>query len=248
MNTINVCLIQARMESSRLPGKVLLPLYKAMCAIDVLYERLLRSSMITEIIFIIPEVCTSDALHDYIQRLGANVVRGSANDLVARHLQAISSIHECNIVRITSDCPLVDPAWVDKCIYLHNENRADYTSTYTPAAESLFCNGADIEVFSKSMLKHLYAQYPSQKDREHVTFPLWDGRMKHIKHLKMSRYLEQDFSDARLTLDYQEDLEVIRNILSDADDIHLSLESLVLIYRKLSCNKQNGSFDFAAGW
>jgi len=248
MNTINVALIQARMESSRLPGKVLLPLYKDMCAIDVLYERLLRSRMITKTIFIIPEASTSDALHDYIRRLGASVVRGSTNDLVARHLQAISSIHECNIIRVTSDCPLVDPAWVDKCIYLHNENCADYTSTYTPAPESLFCNGADIEVFSKSMLQHLYVQYPSHKDREHVTFPLWDGRMKHIKHLKMSRYLGQDFSDVRFTLDYQEDLEVIRSVLADADDIHLSLEILVAIYRKLSCNKLNGSFDYAAGW
>ena len=248
MNDINVCLIQARMESSRLPGKVLLPLYKEMCAIDIIYQRLLRSREISKIIFIIPEDGTSDALYDYITGLGASVVRGSANDLVSRHLQAVSGINDCNILRITSDCPLVDPSWVDKCIALHNKNDADYTSTYTPAHESLFCNGSDIEIFSKSMLQHLYVQYPSPKDREHVTFPLWDGRMQHIKHLKMSSCLQANFSDVRITLDYPADLEVIRRVLAEAGSIFLPLERLVQIYRNLSCNQQNGSINYAAGW
>lgn len=248
MNTLNVCLIQARMESSRLPGKVLLPLYKDMCAIDILHERLLRSNKLSKIVFIIPQATTSDALNDHLNKLGASVVRGSSTDLVSRHLQGVCGIDECTIIRITSDCPLVDPVWVDKCIDMHYMQGADYTSTFTPAAESKFCNGSDIEVFSQSTLKRLRDQYPTQKDREHVTFPLWDGRMQDIKHFRMSSCLKQDMSDVRLTLDYQVDLEVIRKLLEHADDIFVPLERLVQIYRMLSCDKQNGSINYAAGW
>ena len=248
MSLQNICLIQARTESSRLPGKVLLPLFDDKCSIDILYERLLCSNFISKIIFIVPESETSDPLYEYIQAIGARVVRGSQNDLISRHLNAVSNYNECNIIRITSDCPLVDPYWVDKSISLHIDHNVDYTSTYTPASESLFCNGSDVEVFSKSLLLKLSDNYLSQQDREHVTFPLWDGRMPEIKHLRMSRYLNDNYSDVRLTLDYKEDLEVIRKLLSYANNTLASLDDLVKIYRRLSCYQDNGFFDFAAGW
>ena len=248
MTVQNICLIQARLESTRLPGKVLLPLYKDKCSIDLLSERLSRSKQITKLIFILPESKTSDVLYEYITSLGCSVERGSEQDLVMRHLKAVSSFQECNIIRITSDCPLVDPAWVDKCISLYITNNVDYCSTYTPANESLFCNGSDIEVFSKSTLEYMYDNFSLRKDREHVTFPLWDGRMKHIKHLKMSQFLDHDLSSARLTLDYREDLQVIRSLLSYTNDIHAPLEKLVKCYHELSCELINGGFDYAAGW
>ena len=85
------------------------------------------------------------------------------------------------------------------------------------------------------------------KDREHVTFPLWDGRYKN-QHVKILPNYGQDFSDVRITLDYMEDLDVIRKILQYYGGIHPPLETTVEIYRRLGLNKLNGMHNYDEGW
>lgn len=245
---INICLIQARLSSNRLPRKVIQNLYNSLTPIQILYSRLTRSNKIDKIIFVIPDSQDCDELYDYIFALGIEVHRGHPFNLVDRYLTALTPYPNCNIIRITSDCPLVDPYWVDKAVELKLSTKADYCSNYTPAETSRFCNGSDIEIFNKKLLLDINRFFNNDNDLEHVTFPLWDGRMKDIVHYRMTPDCTQDYSDVRITLDYQNDLLVLRRLLDYLDDIHAPLSSIVEAYRHLGLQNLNGSYHYSEGW
>ena len=248
MNQRVIVLIQARLTSSRFPNKILQELYGQLNSIDVIYQRLQRSTVINEIRFCIPDTSDNDSLESFLIDSAYPYSRGSENDLISRYLDSTSDLlSEDLIVRITSDCPLVDPSWVDHAVNVLIDKNADYCSNYTPAASSFFCNGSDIEVFPKRILEKLSATFLEPKDREHVTFPLWDGRLKN-HHVRIMPRDSSDFSDVRITLDYLEDLLVIRKILQYYGGIYPSLETIIDIYRRLNLRELNGMHHYAEGW
>lgn len=243
-----ICITQARLTSTRLPGKVLLPLFNGMNSIDILSERLSRSKKIDRHLFVVPEDAEDRLLCEYLTTAGLEHCQGSANDLVKRYLKSLDDVDDCIIVRVTSDCPLVDYKIVDSAISTFLEGQYDYVSNYTPAEESRFCNGSDVEVLTKSTLLRLFREFPARRDREHVTFPLWDGRLPDIRHFRMSPGSGIDYSDIRITLDYTEDAFVIEKILKLAGDLHCSLEKIAEIYRTESLKDVNGNHHYAEGW
>jgi len=242
-----ICVVQARMSSSRLPAKALLPLTGSLSSIDLISMRLAKSKLIDKTIFAIPSCETSEPLLTHLRLINANYYLGSKSDLVGRILDATSAYRDCTIVRITADCPFVDPQIVDRAIQLYRDGSFDYVSTYTPASTSRYCNGSDVEVFGRSLLEDLHSRYTSDEDREHVTFPLWDGRMI-VYHKQMSPPGDVDWSDVRITLDYQEDLVVIRQILQLSQNVFMPMADIVRLYRSHDLGKINGFFHFAAGW
>ena len=163
--------------------------------------------------------------------------------MTQRYLKAAFEFNVEKIVRITADCPLVDPNILDKCINFSNEY--DYVSNNTPPEESDYANGSDVEVFSTRLLQRRAKSYKSIRDNEHVTFPMWDGRMKICKYR-----LKKEVSDknVRITIDNEEDLKVIRDILIYSDNIFINYESIVKIYNKLDLHKINGKYHYSEGW
>ena len=125
-------------------------------------------------------------------------------------------------------------------------NDVDYISTYTPA-ETLLCNGSDIEVFSAETLNMLSRNYLASSDREHVTFPLWDGRAN-IEKLTLNSLLKQSINDIRITLDYPEDLQVLRTLSEIIDLRYASLLDIVKEYRNRNLVDLNGHFRYDQGW
>ncbi|QNJ20819.1 hypothetical protein SynA1825c_02534 [Synechococcus sp. A18-25c] len=204
--------------------------------------------MLDDFKFIVPSDQSSNALVKYLEESCYKYHRGSLNDLVSRHLSALDEYEDCVIVRVTSDCPLVDPKLLDLAVKTYFEGSYEYVSTYTPANLSKFCNGSDIEVFSKSTLIKVSNFFDSPKDREHVTFPLWDGRLSGIKRLLLAPASGENYSDVRITLDYQEDLEVLKILLETAKDIHAPLPSFVEIYRNQGLSRLNSQYSFDQGW
>ena len=120
-------------------------------------------------------------------------------------------------------------------------------STYTPAESSDFCNGSDIEVFSFDLLKSLSRDFLNPSDREHVTFPLWDGRYQ-CNYTNLNHLIPEPISDVRITLDYEEDLTVLRQLSKNLNLATADLLSIANMYRQLNLNLINGGFRFDAGW
>ena len=179
----------------------------------------------------------------YLDQQKIKYIAGSEHDLIDRHLCACSNSTRA-IVRITSDCPLVDPYWIDRAIELY-QSGFDYVSTYTPAESSLFCNGSDIEVFSFELLKTLSSKFLDPLDREHVTFPLWDGRLK-CNYSNLNHLIQESISDIRITLDYSSDLFVLRSLSQNLDLASADLSSIARMYRQLNLHLVNGDIKFDA--
>lgn len=194
------------MGSKRLPGKVL----ERVCGralIEVLLSRLVRSGHIETIVLATGDSKENDILTEFVESLGYPVFRGSETDVLDRYYQAAKHYRPAEVVRVTGDCPLIDPTIVDSVIELFRESGADYASNIAPPT---FPDGLDVEVFSFEALEIAHRETAICYDREHVTpFFRKDSRFK-IVNLTSA----EENSKERWTVDYPEDLVVIERILN----------------------------------
>ena len=203
MNT--VCFVQARMGSTRLPGKVLLPL-SGETVLSLLLRRLSLAKNINKIVVLIPCGPANKNLGAAVQELGHDVFYGSERNVLKRFFDANSAYKADAIVRITGDCPLIDPAIVDAVISQFRDGDCDYISNIDPPT---FPDGMDVEVFSKFALTMAYRNASSDYEREHVT-----PYLRKKKIFKCRNFAgDNDRSDIRLTLDEKSDYELISNIV-----------------------------------
>lgn len=200
-----VALVQARMGSKRLPGKVMKNVLPNYPLIKVLLERLAQSKKIDEIIVVTSLDVSSDELEKYIQALGYTVFRGSEDNVLERYYYAAKENSADIIVRITGDCPLVDAKLVDQCIDRFFENKFDYYSNTNPPT---YPDGLDIEVFSFSALTRAYKEASTNFDKEHVT-----PYLRNPDLFKQGSLINDiDYSQIRWTVDEQVDLDVIKSV------------------------------------
>jgi glutamate-1-semialdehyde 2,1-aminomutase len=198
-------IIQARMNSTRFPGKVMkkinnLPL------IDILIKRLINSRKIEKIVVATTKSESDDLLVNHVKNLGYNIFRGSEDDVLDRYYQTAKAFHSDIIIRITADCPLIDPWLVDKIIEEYANLKVDYLSN---TLDPTFPDGLDIEVFSFKVLEDAWHMAKPGYSREHVT-PF----IKESKKFKCLNYSNKiDFSKERWTVDEPEDYIVIKNIV-----------------------------------
>ena len=202
-----VAIIQARMGSSRLPGKVL----KEICGKTLLEHEINRVRQAKRIDGII--VATTNPLDDAIEELCRKIdttcYRGAENDVLDRYYHAAESVNlgeKDGIVRLTADCPLIDPVIIDEMIELFLRSGADYASNANPPT---FPDGLDAEVFTFTALKRCFAEARLLSEREHVT-----PYIRNNPHLFKQVNLEgkRDLSGLRWTVDEEEDLEVIKTV------------------------------------
>lgn len=241
-------LIQARIGSSRLRSKVITKV-NGISILEIGFKRLKKAQKVNQIIYLIPNTQENEILKKEIESFGGIVFLGSEKDLINRYLKCAVFFHIDHIIRITSDCPLVDPYQIDKCINIYENFNSEnlYLSNYTPPELSSYCNGSDIEIFSKKMLQEANDLFMSTKDREHVTFQFWDGRYE-CDHLRIGWRNKIPIKNIRLTIDYKEDIEVLELLSKEINIIEANLLEICKAYKKLDLNKINGHFDSKAGW
>jgi len=199
-----VALVQARMGSTRLPGKVLKSIVgKPM--IEILLTRLSQSNELDSIVVATSEESQNDQLQSIVESLGYQCTRGSEKDVLGRFYQSAKSADADVVVRITGDCPLVDPALVDLCIQGFKQCQVDYFSNVDPAT---FPDGLDIEVMSFASLERANNETNAEFDREHVTPYIRNSDA----FTKESINHTEDLSNQRWTVDEPEDLIVVTNI------------------------------------
>ncbi len=193
------------MGSTRLPRKVLLPL-EDKTILEQVISRVQRSSLITALVVATTVNPEDDALADLCGRLNVEVYRGSEGDVLDRFYQAATLLQADHIVRVTADCPLIDPAVIDAVIGLHLQEQADYT---TNTLQETFPDGQDVEVFTAAALHTAWQHARLTSEREHVT--------PYIRnHPKMFRLCNltcpQNLGAKRWTVDNPEDYEFVKYI------------------------------------
>ncbi len=201
-----LCIIQARMGSSRLAGKVMMPLAGKEVIWHV-YNRVLHCDQIDKIVVATSDRTQDDALAEYCQSQNWLVFRGSETDVLSRFVGAAKLYPATNVVRITSDCPLVDPGILSKLINLFESTTCDYASTNYP--ERTFPVGTDCEIMKYDAMLKINELVSSPYDREHVTPYLYNKSNGYdICGLRNNT----DQSHVRITLDTAEDYALISTI------------------------------------
>lgn len=199
-----VAIVQARMGSTRLPNKVM-SLIVGKPLIELLLTRLSNARSIDEIVVATSVNTRDDILAKHVENIGYKVFRGSENDVLERYFQVAVALGADVIVRITGDCPLIDPTIVDSTVLLRIKAAADYASNTTPPS---FPDGLDTEVFTMESLATAHAQATTSAQREHVTPFIKESVQFRTVNLKSA----VDLSLMRWTVDEPADLEVVRNV------------------------------------
>lgn len=201
-----VIISQARMTSTRLPGKVLKEvLGKSLLAYQI--ERLYRVNYSDQVIIATSSNDTDDPIEELCVRLGVTCFRGSEEDVLSRFYHAATETQADVVVRVTSDCPLIDPAVVDRVISSYTETVCDYASNTLVRS---YPRGMDTEVFSYRCLAEAHREAKEYFEREHVT-PFIYTRPDFYKILGVEA--NEDNSKYRWTVDTSEDFELINKII-----------------------------------
>ena len=193
-----VAIVQARMGSTRLPGKVLKDIAGESMMARVI-ERLHRSNRIDEVLVATTDESADDAIVDECRKVSVRVSRGSQDDVLDRYVKAAELASADVVVRITSDCPLIDPEITDKTIARFLDELPDYASN---TIVRTYPRGLDTEVMSSSALTRAWREAQKPYEREHVTPYL----IEHPSDFRLVSVMgDRDYSAHRWTVDTPED-------------------------------------------
>ena len=199
-------MIQARIKSTRLPGKVIQKLGDKHTVLGLGITRALRSKLASSVVVLTTNDSADDQIVLEAQKYGVECYRGSENDVLSRYFEASVVFDADVIVRITSDCPFIDPELIDQAIWKLQEEGSEYYCNQEPF---VLPDGMDVDVFTRNVLKKANLEAISKYDREHVT-----PYIKGIAKKASPAAFDQDFSNIRLTVDEPEDLSLAREIYS----------------------------------
>lgn len=219
-----VAIVQARMGSTRLPNKVMMPI-GGVPMIELLLARLSKSKQIHQIVLATSTDDRNTPLVEHVQKLGYTCVRGSESNVLERYLVAARQAQADVVVRITGDCPLIDPALVDQVIAQFKAQGVDYLSNTAPAS---YPDGLDTEVFTLQALERAGRESHDPFEREHVTPYLRKPGLYKTGAMQHS----EDLSGLRWTVDESADFEVVSQVFAYfAPDIHFSWTEVLGLQR-----------------
>ncbi|MBM7557453.1 cytidylyltransferase domain-containing protein [Halanaerobacter jeridensis] len=219
-----VCIIQARMGSTRLPGKVLKEI-KGKPMIQYTLENLVHSKYIDQIVLATSVLDQDDAIEEFATEFGINLFRGSEEDVLSRYYHAAKEYDADIIVRVTGDCPLIDYQITDKVIETFLDNpKADFVANNL---KRTFPRGVDTTVFKFSALEEAYKNADKQPEREHVVPYIQTTHRD--KFNIMSYEAEGEFRrpDIRITVDEKDDFKLIKEIITRIEDEPINLEQVI---------------------
>tara|TARA_E500000318_G_scaffold111120_1_gene128575 strand:+ start:8780 stop:10807 length:2028 start_codon:yes stop_codon:yes gene_type:complete len=219
-----VAIVQARMGSTRLPNKVMKSIV-GRPMIDLLLARLACSDELDQIVVATSVDERNQPLFEFVRSLGYHCEQGSENDVLARYIEAAKTHQADVVVRITGDCPLVDPALVDECVRRFRAANVDYFSNIAPPT---YPDGLDIEVMTLSALERAMEESKTSYDHEHVTPYLRESG----KFRTATMQNDADLSALRWTVDELADLEVIKRVFEHfSPNINFGWRQVLDLYR-----------------
>jgi spore coat polysaccharide biosynthesis protein SpsF len=198
--------LQARMSSTRLPGKTMKPIL-GRPMIDLQIERLMRSARLDRLVVATSDEASDDGLAAYLEAAGVGVHRGPLHDVLARFAGAVEVFGPCeHVARLTADCPLTDWRVLDACIDLHTEGGFDYSAN---DLQRTYPHGLDVEVMKMETLLTAAREATAPADREHVT-PFIYQRPERFRLGSLTQ--ARDLSGERWTVDTPADFEFAQRV------------------------------------
>ncbi|WP_150271182.1 cytidylyltransferase domain-containing protein [Paenibacillus tepidiphilus] len=204
-----IAIIQARMLSTRLPGKIMKQVVNKPL-LEYQINQLRRAKTIDQLVIATTTNAAEQPIIDLCTRLSVDYFRGPEEDVLSRYYEAACHYGAETVVRLTSDCPLLDPAVVDEAVseFLSNPEAYDYVSN---TLERTYPRGYDVEVFSMKVLEQAYKHAAQPAEREHVTPYLY----QHPELFRLGQVKQvNDFSSYRITVDTKEDFELIARLIT----------------------------------
>ncbi len=221
-----LCVVQARVSSRRLPGKVLKPLLGKPMILHEL-ERVRRSKFIDKIVLATSQDKSDDALAAVVITNGVELYRGSLEDVLDRYYQCAKLYQPEHVVRITGDCPVIDWRLVDTVIKTHLEEKNDYTSTSLE-----YPDGLDTEVMTFDALKQAWKKAGRISEREHVTLYIRD----HVDEFRCGQVIcPQNLNRMRWTVDEPKDFEFIQQVYASLYPVNVdfTMEDILNLMNKV---------------
>ena len=200
-----VAILQARMTSTRMPGKVLAPLAGEPMILRQL-ERIRRATTLDEIVVATSTDPSDDELVAVLQSSGTRVIRGDLDDVLGRFLKAMDATKPDAVVRLTADCPLASPQVIDSVVTAFHDSGADYVSN---TMKPTYPDGLDVEVVKAKVLREVAADATDQPEREHVTLGVY---RRHDRYRVENVAGDEDLSSLRWTVDTPDDYEFVTTI------------------------------------
>lgn len=201
-----IIIIQARFGSSRLPGKIMKELLGRPMIWHIV-ERCRKSKEAGEVLVAITKRKDDDRAAKFFDKNGIVYYRGSSEDVLGRYFQAAKANKANIIVRVTGDCPFIDPQIIDLCIKKFRRSRYDYLSNIVPGRRT-FPRGLDVEVFSFEALEKAAREASQLYEREHVTPYIWENKKDEFRIGPMVTASSGYAASYRLTVDYPEDFSL----------------------------------------
>jgi len=220
-----LCIVQARMGSERLPGKVLKPILGQPMILYTL-NRLKKCKYLDEIVLATSSRNSEEPLVNVVKSSGFKVFKGDENNVLKRYVDTYKEHGGDIIVRVTGDCPLIDPQIVDNIITYYEINDFDYVRLDVPET---FVRGFDVEVFSSKVLLNVYEQVSllkgSDRFKEHVTLYIYENSDRYkVGYVRGNEFYNKNY---RLCVDTLEDFKLVEQVFSHFKDEYVSGKDVI---------------------
>lgn len=214
-------IIQARMGSTRLPGKVLRELDKNESVLDILIKRLKLSKLVDKIIVATTPAKENKLIIEKVKNHNVSYFIGSEQNVLERYSKAARKFNIDIIIRITSDCPFIDPKILDDMIIFYKKNQYDYIRNVDNTTN--FPRGFEIEIFSNNVLEKVLSLVKTKPEKEHVTYFIYS----HPEMFSLFSYNIESlkkFENLRLTIDEEADLKMCQQVYKKLKEKQKSID------------------------
>jgi spore coat polysaccharide biosynthesis protein SpsF len=220
------CIVQARMGSIRLPGKVLMNVDEKTFVLHSLITQLKNCKFLEKIVIATTNLKDDDKIEKFVTSMNIECFRGSQNDVLDRYYRCAQKFSFSTIVRITADNPLIDPTLVDDVIKIFNSNSFDYVSN---AHIRSFPYGTETEVFSFNALEKVWQNAETNNEREHVTPYFYNHPDKFNIYDVINK---ENLSHLRWTVDTDIDLKLVQIIFSKIKNRPILMNDILDLFSK----------------
>lgn len=220
------CIIQARMGSSRFPGKVMQQIDNEKTVLDYVIEQVQSAKKIGKVIVATTNLTEDNVICDHLFLKSIDCYKGSSEDVLDRYYQCAKTFSFDTIIRITADNPLIDPNIVDLVINEYKNHKCDFA---TNTLHRTFPYGTEVEVFSFKVLEKAWKNAKKPSEREHVTPFI---RNSHNGFTLINIENKDNFSHLRYTIDRIEDFQLVKEIIKNIDTRPVLIQNIIDLYKK----------------
>lgn len=228
---VTVALIQARMGSTRLPGKML-RLLGRYTLIEWVVNRVKQCKVFDQVVLATSDRKSDDPLVEIVTSMGVDIFRGNESDVLGRLAHAARMHKAETVVRICADNPFVDPRELKRLYDTYVSTNCDYACNHQDRLKSKYADGFGAEILSNKVLQEISKCTSKSSHREHVTLYLWDHRNKYKLH-SVEAPIQLAFPKLKFDIDTKLDLDRLTNLVECGVNIKTSAKDIIKLYHEL---------------